>query len=182
MTEQCGALGYFGDARRAATGTLLLDRATATGAPVCQRLGAMLIVVMYPPHYGLGMASRAFGHLGGTITLGDVVKGEKALAAPNMGRHPGPVGADPPPSGPNGHGQRATPVRTRPPWENPYVETSAVPPRSKPWVSNWTRFSRKTLRSSGARLGAPLDPARRLPSHLRHAMVTWWPLIWTGRG
>ena len=39
MTEQCGALGYFGDARRAATGTLLLDRATATGSLVIRKLG-----------------------------------------------------------------------------------------------------------------------------------------------
>ena len=39
MTGQCGALGYFGDARRAATGTLLLDRATATGSLVIRTLG-----------------------------------------------------------------------------------------------------------------------------------------------
>ena len=39
MTEQCGALGYFGDARRAATGTLLLDRAMATGSLVIRKFG-----------------------------------------------------------------------------------------------------------------------------------------------
>ena len=39
MTEQCVALGYFGDARRAATGTLLLDRAMATGSLVIRKLG-----------------------------------------------------------------------------------------------------------------------------------------------
>ncbi len=39
MTEQCGALGYFGDAGRAATGTLLLDRAMATGSLVIRKLG-----------------------------------------------------------------------------------------------------------------------------------------------
>ena len=39
MAEQCGALGYFGDARRAAAGTLLLDRATATGSLVIRKLG-----------------------------------------------------------------------------------------------------------------------------------------------
>lgn len=39
MSEQCGALGYFGDARRADTGTFLLDRATATGSLVIRKLG-----------------------------------------------------------------------------------------------------------------------------------------------
>jgi hypothetical protein len=39
MAQQCGALGYFGDARRAATGTLLPDRATAAGSLVIRKLG-----------------------------------------------------------------------------------------------------------------------------------------------
>ena len=38
--EQIGALGYFGDARRAAIGTALIERATATGSLVIRKLGA----------------------------------------------------------------------------------------------------------------------------------------------
>jgi len=38
--EQVGALGYFGDARRAAVGTELIERVTATGSLVIRRLGA----------------------------------------------------------------------------------------------------------------------------------------------
>jgi hypothetical protein len=34
MVEQAGALGYFGDARRAAVGTELIERVTATGSLV----------------------------------------------------------------------------------------------------------------------------------------------------
>jgi hypothetical protein len=33
MVEQAGALGYFGDARRATVGTELIERVTATGSP-----------------------------------------------------------------------------------------------------------------------------------------------------
>jgi hypothetical protein len=51
----------------------------------------MLIVGVQPPHHGLGMASRAFGHTRGAITLGDLVKGEKALAASDMGGVQGPL-------------------------------------------------------------------------------------------
>ena len=40
MVEQAGALGYFGDARRAAVGTELLERVTATGSLVIRKLGA----------------------------------------------------------------------------------------------------------------------------------------------
>ena len=39
MTEQAGALGYFGDARRAAVGTAFIERATATGSLVIRKLG-----------------------------------------------------------------------------------------------------------------------------------------------
>ena len=39
MTEQCGGLGWFGDKRRSANGTFLLDRATATGSLVIRKLG-----------------------------------------------------------------------------------------------------------------------------------------------
>jgi Transposase DDE domain len=37
--EQAGGLGYFGDARRAAVGTQLIERATATGSLVIRKLG-----------------------------------------------------------------------------------------------------------------------------------------------
>ncbi|HXO08259.1 MAG TPA: IS4 family transposase [Solirubrobacteraceae bacterium] len=37
--ERAGALGYFGDARRAAVGTELLERVTATGSLVIRKLG-----------------------------------------------------------------------------------------------------------------------------------------------
>ena len=40
MADQIGALGYFGDARRAAVGTDLIDRVTATGSLVIRKLGA----------------------------------------------------------------------------------------------------------------------------------------------
>ena len=40
MVEQAGALGYFGDARRAAVGTELLERVTASGSLVIRKLGA----------------------------------------------------------------------------------------------------------------------------------------------
>src|SRR6202167_4879700 len=40
MVEQIGALGYFGDARRAAVGTELIERVTATGSLVIRKLGA----------------------------------------------------------------------------------------------------------------------------------------------
>ena len=40
MVEQAGALGYFGDARRAAVGTELIERVTATGSLVIRKLGA----------------------------------------------------------------------------------------------------------------------------------------------
>jgi hypothetical protein len=40
MDERAGALGYFGDARRAAVGTALIERATATGSLVIRKLGA----------------------------------------------------------------------------------------------------------------------------------------------
>src|SRR6202051_107381 len=40
MVEQAGALGYFGDARRAAAGTELLERVTASGSLVIRKLGA----------------------------------------------------------------------------------------------------------------------------------------------
>lgn len=40
MAERDGALGYFGDARRAAVGTTLIERATATGSLVIRKLGA----------------------------------------------------------------------------------------------------------------------------------------------
>ena len=40
MMEQAGALGYFGDARRAAVGTELLERVTASGSLVIRKLGA----------------------------------------------------------------------------------------------------------------------------------------------
>src|ERR1017187_10396954 len=39
MVERVGALGYFGDARRAAVGTELLERVTATGSLVIRKLG-----------------------------------------------------------------------------------------------------------------------------------------------
>jgi hypothetical protein len=39
MVERAGALGYFGDARRAAVGTELLERVTATGSLVIRKLG-----------------------------------------------------------------------------------------------------------------------------------------------
>lgn len=38
--EQVGALGYFGDARRAAVGTELIERVTAMGSLVIRKLGA----------------------------------------------------------------------------------------------------------------------------------------------
>ena len=37
--ERIGALGYFGDARRAAVGTELIERVTATGSLVIRKLG-----------------------------------------------------------------------------------------------------------------------------------------------
>jgi hypothetical protein len=37
MVEQAGALGYFGDARRAAVGTELLERVTASGSLVIRK-------------------------------------------------------------------------------------------------------------------------------------------------
>ena len=37
--EQAGALGYFGDARRAAVGTALIERASAAGSLVMRTLG-----------------------------------------------------------------------------------------------------------------------------------------------
>ena len=40
MVEQIGALGYFGDARRAAVGTDLIERVTASGSLVIRKLGA----------------------------------------------------------------------------------------------------------------------------------------------
>src|SRR5580704_16014551 len=40
MVEQAGALGYFGDARRAAVGTDLIERVTASGSLVIRKLGA----------------------------------------------------------------------------------------------------------------------------------------------
>src|ERR1700730_19382751 len=40
MVERAGALGYFGDARRAAVGTELLERVTASGSLVIRKLGA----------------------------------------------------------------------------------------------------------------------------------------------
>src|SRR3954465_14545286 len=39
MVERTGALGYFGDARRAALGTELIERVTATGSLVIRKLG-----------------------------------------------------------------------------------------------------------------------------------------------
>src|SRR5664279_1332734 len=39
MVERTGALGYFGDARRAASGTELIERVTATGSLVIRKLG-----------------------------------------------------------------------------------------------------------------------------------------------
>jgi hypothetical protein len=40
MVDRVGALGYFGDARRAAIGTELIERVTATGSLVIRKLGA----------------------------------------------------------------------------------------------------------------------------------------------
>jgi Transposase DDE domain len=39
MVERIGALGYFGDARRSAVGTELIERVTATGSLVVRKLG-----------------------------------------------------------------------------------------------------------------------------------------------
>jgi Transposase DDE domain len=39
MVERTGALGYFGDVRRAAVGTELIERVTATGSLVIRKLG-----------------------------------------------------------------------------------------------------------------------------------------------
>jgi len=39
MVERIGALGYFGDARRATVGTELIERVTATGSLVIRKLG-----------------------------------------------------------------------------------------------------------------------------------------------
>jgi hypothetical protein len=39
MVERAGALGYFGDARRAAVGTELFERVTSTGSLVIRKLG-----------------------------------------------------------------------------------------------------------------------------------------------
>ena len=39
MVGRTGALGYFGDARRAAVGTELIERVTATGSLVIRKLG-----------------------------------------------------------------------------------------------------------------------------------------------
>jgi hypothetical protein len=39
VLERVGALGYFGDARRAAVGTALIDRVVATGSLVIRKLG-----------------------------------------------------------------------------------------------------------------------------------------------
>jgi hypothetical protein len=39
LRSDAGALGYFGDARRAAVGTELIERVTASGSPVIGKLG-----------------------------------------------------------------------------------------------------------------------------------------------
>ena len=39
MVGQIGALGYFGDARRAAVGTDLIERVMASGSQVIRKLG-----------------------------------------------------------------------------------------------------------------------------------------------
>ena len=44
----------------------------------------MLVVAVKPAHHGLRMTTGAFGHARGAIASGDVVKGEKPLAAPGM--------------------------------------------------------------------------------------------------
>ena len=40
MRQQCGELGYFGDARRAAVGTTLIERVMETGSLVVRKLGS----------------------------------------------------------------------------------------------------------------------------------------------
>jgi hypothetical protein len=51
MEERAGALGYFGDAWRAAVGTELFERVTATGSLVIRKLGATRSGEMAMPRF-----------------------------------------------------------------------------------------------------------------------------------
>src|SRR3954454_17551086 len=55
-------------------------RGAATGALIAQRLGAVLVVGMQPPHYGLRPPSRAFANRRGTTAFGNLVQRQKAFA------------------------------------------------------------------------------------------------------
>ena len=74
MVEQAGALGYFGDARRAAVGTELIERVTATGfagdpqarCDACRRTG--------DPSFSVGAVGDLpgdAGNPGGARAIGD---------------------------------------------------------------------------------------------------------------
>jgi hypothetical protein len=55
-----------------------------TAVPIHQRLGAVFIVNVQPIHDGLWMATCAFGHPGGTATLGNLMQGKPSLTAAGM--------------------------------------------------------------------------------------------------
>src|SRR3954454_11650917 len=60
-------------------------RGAATGALIAQRLGAVLVVGMQPPHYGLRMAAGARRHLRGAGAFSDIMQRQEAFAAAGMG-------------------------------------------------------------------------------------------------
>lgn len=59
-------------------------RGAATGAPIQQRLGAVLAVAVQPAHHCLRMAASARCDVCGAGALCDVVQGKEALAAAGM--------------------------------------------------------------------------------------------------
>ena len=64
MVEQAGALGYFGDARRAAVGTELIERVTATGSLVIRKLGATACRRTGDPSFSLSAVGDLPGDAG----------------------------------------------------------------------------------------------------------------------
>ena len=56
-----------------------------TRAAERERVGAALVIGVYPIHHRVGPPTRAPGYLGGAAVLGDIEEGEGPLAGAGMG-------------------------------------------------------------------------------------------------
>ena len=114
-------------------------RGAATGAPIHQRLGAVLIVGMQPVHHRVRASVCASGHFSGTAALRDVMQGQEPFAAAGMKGAQGQLAQIGWRLAATVRSQHVTPVLTEPPSGKAAIWVRLAPKQGPP-LSNWTRF------------------------------------------